>query len=106
MYVNGDLEKDSYQRIKASNKGAIQRLQMHIAQLKTTDTNFMKYCRYGMSLLGNLDFHSFYLLYRNRTLVGAKRMWDWGGVRSASTKGHCLDGHSDTSFLPKARVSE
>jgi hypothetical protein len=57
MYVADDLERDSYQRMKASYKNEIQRLQTQIAQLKTTDTNFMKYCRYGMSLLGNLDFH-------------------------------------------------
>lgn len=57
MFVNGDLEKDSYQRIKASTKSEIQRLQIQISRLKYTDTNFMKYCRYGMSLLSNLDFH-------------------------------------------------
>ena len=43
--------------MKASYKEEIQRLQAQISRLTTTDTNFMKYCRYGMSLLGNLDFH-------------------------------------------------
>src|SRR3989338_11330096 len=57
MYVDGELEKDSYQRVKASTKDEIQRLQTQISRLTSTDTNFMKYCRYGMSLLGNLDFH-------------------------------------------------
>jgi site-specific DNA recombinase len=57
MYVEGDLQKDSYQRMKASYKDEIQRLQAQISRLTSTDTNFMKYCRYGMSLLGNLDFH-------------------------------------------------
>ncbi|MBS0628030.1 MAG: hypothetical protein JSS09_07455 [Verrucomicrobia bacterium] len=57
MYVTGDLEKDSYQRMKTSTKEGIQQLQNQISRLTTTDTNFMKYCRYGMSLLGNLDFH-------------------------------------------------
>lgn len=57
MYVAGDLEKDSYQRMKTSTKEGIQQLQNQISRLTTTDTNFMKYCRYGMSLLGNLDFH-------------------------------------------------
>lgn|GEM_PF-1283331 len=56
-FVSDDLEKDSYQRMKASYKDEIQRLQAQISRLKSTDTNFMKYCRYGMSLLGNLDFH-------------------------------------------------
>ena len=57
MYVVGDLEKDSYQRVKISTKDEIERLQTQITRLKSMDTNFMKYCRYGMSLLGNLDFH-------------------------------------------------
>jgi site-specific DNA recombinase len=57
MYVAGDLEKDSYQRMKASYKDEIQQLQTQISRLKGTDTNFMKYCHYGMCLLGNLDFH-------------------------------------------------
>jgi site-specific DNA recombinase len=54
MFVDGDLERDSYQRIKASTKDEIQRLQIQLSRLKNTDSNFMKYCRYGMSLLGNL----------------------------------------------------
>lgn len=57
MYVQGDLERDSYQRMKASTKEEIQRLQFQISRLRSTDTNFMKYCRCGMSLLGNLNFH-------------------------------------------------
>ena len=57
LYVDGELEKDSYQRMKASCKDEIQRLQTQISRLTSTDTNFMKYCRYGMSLLSNLDFH-------------------------------------------------
>lgn len=57
MYVEDKLEKDSYQRIKASYKDEIHRLQTQISRLTSTDTHFMKYCRYGMSLLGNLDFH-------------------------------------------------
>lgn len=57
MYIAGDLEKDSYQRVKAFTKDEIQRLHTQITRLTSTDTNFMKYCRYGMSLLSNLDFH-------------------------------------------------
>ena len=57
MYVDGELKKGSYQRVKASTKDEIQRLQTQISRLTSTDTNFMKYCRYGMSLLSNLDFH-------------------------------------------------
>lgn len=51
------LSCPTYQRIKVSYKDEIQRLQTQISRLKNTDTNFMKYCRYGMSLLDNLDFH-------------------------------------------------
>jgi len=43
--------------MKTSYKDEVQRLQNQISRLKSTDTNFMKYCRYGMSFLGNLDFH-------------------------------------------------
>lgn len=57
MYVTGDLEKDSYQRMKASYKDEVQRLRSQISRLTSTDSNFIKYCRYGMSLLGNFDFH-------------------------------------------------
>lgn len=57
MYIENELERDSYQRMKASYKDEIQRLQAQISRLKSTDTNFMKYCSYGMPLLGNLDFH-------------------------------------------------
>ncbi|MCX6995376.1 MAG: hypothetical protein NTY13_06190 [Chlamydiae bacterium] len=50
MFVNGDLEKDSYQRMKTSTKDEIQRLQIQLSRLKNTDSNFVKYCRYGLSL--------------------------------------------------------
>lgn len=36
--------------MKASYKDEVQRLKTQISRLKSTDTNFMKYCRYGMSL--------------------------------------------------------
>lgn len=57
IFVNGDLERDSYQRIKASTKNEIQRLQIQISWLKYTDTNFMRYCRYDLSSLSNSDSH-------------------------------------------------
>jgi site-specific DNA recombinase len=55
MFINGDLERDSYLRVKGTTKDEIQRLQSSIERLRTTDTNFMKYCRYGMNFLTNLD---------------------------------------------------
>ncbi len=43
--------------MKTFYKDEIQQLQAQISRLTSTDSNFMKYCRYGMSLLGNLDVH-------------------------------------------------
>jgi hypothetical protein len=87
MYVAGDLEKDSYQRMKASYKDEIQRLQTQISRLKSSDTNFMKYCRYGMALLGNLDFrYSQASLYGRKKLLGsiftAKLVFENGNYRT------------------------
>ncbi len=55
LFINGDLEKDSYQRMKMATKEEVQRLTIKEAQLKAVDTSFMKYCRYGLSLLTHLD---------------------------------------------------
>ena len=55
MFINGDLEKDSYSRLKKSTQEEENNLQQSYSQLKLADTNFMKYCRYGTSLLKNLD---------------------------------------------------
>ena len=54
MYVNGDLESDSYRRLKLTTKEEVSRIQSSLAQLKATDTNFMKYCRWGQTLLTHL----------------------------------------------------
>lgn len=44
----GDLEGDSYRRVKTSAKEEIQKLQTKLSQLKAADTNFMKYFRYNL----------------------------------------------------------
>lgn len=54
MFINGDLEDDSYRRVKTSTKEEIQKLQAKLNQLKATDTNFMKYCRYNLTFLTHL----------------------------------------------------
>ena len=54
MYVNGDLENDSYRRLKMTTKEEISRIQSNLSQLKATDTSFMKYCRWGQTLLTHL----------------------------------------------------
>jgi site-specific DNA recombinase len=55
MFINGDLEKDSYNRLKKSKQEEENKLQQSYSQLKLADTSFMKYCKYGTSLLKNLD---------------------------------------------------
>jgi site-specific DNA recombinase len=55
MFVNEDLEKDSYSRLKKSAQEEEAKLEQSYTQLKLADTNFMKYCRYGLTLLSNLD---------------------------------------------------
>lgn len=47
MFVSGDLEKDSYFRLKKSMQEEEAKLEQSYNQLKMIDTNFMKYCRYG-----------------------------------------------------------
>lgn len=55
LFVSGELEKDSYQRMKMATKEEMQKLTLIETQLKAVDTNFMKYSRYGLSLLTHLD---------------------------------------------------
>lgn len=52
--INGDLESDSYRRLKLTTKEEVSRIQSSLAQLKVTDTNFMKYCRWGQTSLTHL----------------------------------------------------
>lgn len=55
MYINCELEADSYRRLKTTTKDEIQRMQGSHAQLNGVDTNFMKYCRWGLTLLTHLS---------------------------------------------------
>jgi site-specific DNA recombinase len=55
LYINGKLEDDSYRRMKMATKEELQKLTIKEAQLKAVDTSFMKYSRYGLSLLTHLD---------------------------------------------------
>lgn len=57
MFINGELERDSYARLKKSAQNEEADLQSQHSQLKIADTSFMKYCKYGTSLLTNLDFY-------------------------------------------------
>lgn len=55
MFLEGAIAKDSYHRLKKSAQQEYQEVESVIHTLKNTDTNFMKYCRYGMSILSHLD---------------------------------------------------
>jgi site-specific DNA recombinase len=54
-FIDDDLEKDSYSRLKKVTQEEEAKLELSYTQLKLADTNFMKYCRYGLTLLSNLD---------------------------------------------------
>lgn len=54
MYIKGDLENDSYRRLKTTTNGEIQRVQGSLVQLSTVDTNYMKYCRFNLTFLTHL----------------------------------------------------
>jgi site-specific DNA recombinase len=55
MFLEGAIAKDSYHRLKSSAKQEYQEVESMIHTLKNTDTNYMKYCRYGMSIVSHLD---------------------------------------------------
>lgn len=54
MYIKGDLENDSYRRLKTTTNAEIQRIQGSLVQLSTVDTNYMKYCRFNLTFLTHL----------------------------------------------------
>jgi site-specific DNA recombinase len=57
MLVTGDLEKDSYRRLKENKQKELQKVQIELTNMRTTDTSFVRYCRYGLSLLTHLDVY-------------------------------------------------
>ncbi len=54
-FVNDDLDKFDYKHIKKSISRECSELRNKIAALKSTETGFQEYYRYGFSLLSNLD---------------------------------------------------
>ena len=56
-FISGELEADSYQRLKSHTLGQIDNLNIQVADLEITDTAFHKYTRYGMSLLKDLAWY-------------------------------------------------
>lgn len=53
-FVNDDLDKYDYKRIKENLSKDNTELKAKIAELKSTETGFQEYYRYGFSLLSNL----------------------------------------------------
>ena len=53
-FIEGNLERDSYQRLKDAYGEKVTEKRKRKAELERMDTNFMKYTRYGLSLVSNL----------------------------------------------------
>lgn len=53
-FISGELEADSYQRLKTHTLEQIDKLSIQVSDLEITDTAFQKYTKYGMSLLKDL----------------------------------------------------
>ena len=56
-FISGELEVDSYQRLKSHTLEQIDKLNVQVADLEITDTAFQKYTKYGMSLLKDLAWY-------------------------------------------------
>ncbi|MBS4170644.1 hypothetical protein NEOC95_001376 [Neochlamydia sp. AcF95] len=55
-FVTGELEVDSYNRLKRHTQDQIEKLKHDREDIKLTDTAFEKYSRYEISLLTPRDF--------------------------------------------------
>jgi site-specific DNA recombinase len=56
-YINGDLEKDTYQRMKPLLSGQIRELEEQAREVDNTETNYARYLKYAVKLVGNLPEH-------------------------------------------------
>jgi len=54
-FAMDDLDRAAYDRVRRPELEEERSLKERHSQLQLTDTNFMKYCKYGISLLSNLD---------------------------------------------------
>jgi site-specific DNA recombinase len=89
MYLHGELEPDSYKRLKGRATEDLNQCHRETEGLMTMDTNFMKYCRYGMTLLTHLDaYYAEGPLEIKRKLIGSvfpeKLVFDQGSFRTIS----------------------
>lgn len=56
-FVTGELEPDSYSRLKRHTCDQIEKLKLEMESLRLSDTAFEKYSRYGFSLLTHMDIY-------------------------------------------------
>jgi len=56
-FLTGEMDADSYKRLKTHTTEQIDRLTIQINDLEVTDTAFERYARYGMSLLKDLTWY-------------------------------------------------
>jgi site-specific DNA recombinase len=67
--INDELDKESYNRIKGSLQKETIDLKTRISELKETESGFMEYLTFGVTLLGNLPHY-----YSTATLEGKQKM--------------------------------
>ena len=68
-FVNEDLDKHDYKRIKESLSRECTELRSQIAELKAAESGFQEYYRYGLSLLSNMG-----LYYRAANIENRQKM--------------------------------
>jgi site-specific DNA recombinase len=88
MYLRGEFEADSYKRLKGKATEDLNQCRREIEALMAMDTNFMKYCRYGMTLLTHLDdYYAEGSLEIKRKLIGSvfpeKLVFEKGSYRTS-----------------------
>jgi hypothetical protein len=105
-FISGELEADSYQRLKTHTLGELDRLNLQISDLEISDTAFQKYARYGMSLLKDLTWYFQEAgLEAKRKLLGsifpAKLTFQDGKISNRSPKSSFSNYPSENQELRK-----
>ncbi len=54
-FINDDIDKNDFNAIKENINQENIRLESRIADLKNTESGFAEYCRFGLSLVSNID---------------------------------------------------
>ena len=67
--VEGDLDKYAYKRLKENLSRECTQLRIRMDELKKTESGFNEYCRFGFSLLSDLQTY-----YSNATLEGKQKI--------------------------------